>query len=192
MDSLWSLAPIIHRFALFIVSTISWMFYARISLCLTFALTGFSISFLLSSRPEILSSMPFNMLVKITSEVFLWYPVLFILVCIFLERFSFFLEFYFYVFLTCFHCSINPLVSSQASLKHWFIFSLRSLNIFIIDYMFSMVWFPHWPRPPPRTSVHKIYLLSMKRSRNYTIHKSLKKWARNLVAHYNWMLRMYY
>jgi hypothetical protein len=59
---------IILRFALFIVSQISWMFNARTSLDLTFALIEVSMSSIMSSMPEILSSLLYSVM-RLASEV---------------------------------------------------------------------------------------------------------------------------
>lgn len=63
--------PITFRFVLFIVSQISWMFFflARYVLDLTFSLTKVSISSIVSSRSESLSSLSCILLMRLTSEV---------------------------------------------------------------------------------------------------------------------------
>jgi hypothetical protein len=60
--------PIILRFGVFIVSHISWIFYTRSSLDLSFSLTALSISFIVSSTPKTFSSVSCILLVRLASE----------------------------------------------------------------------------------------------------------------------------
>jgi hypothetical protein len=61
--------PIIHRLDLFMVSQIFWMFCVRNFLDLTFSLAGVSISSIISSTPESLSSISCTLLVMFVSVV---------------------------------------------------------------------------------------------------------------------------
>ena len=61
--------PIILKFVLFIVSQISWMFCVKNLLDLMFSLTNESISSIVSSAPEILSSISCILLVILVSVV---------------------------------------------------------------------------------------------------------------------------
>jgi hypothetical protein len=75
-DSSPSSIPIILRLGLLMVSQISWIFCVRNFLDITFSLTGVSISFVIPSMTEILSSMSCILLVMLMSVV----PILFLFI----------------------------------------------------------------------------------------------------------------
>jgi hypothetical protein len=68
-ESLFSSILIILRFGLFIVSWISWMLWVSSILCFECSLTIVSIFSMISSTPEVLSSISCNLLVILTSVI---------------------------------------------------------------------------------------------------------------------------
>ena len=65
--------PITHRFGLFIVSQLSWMFSVRNFVHFAFSLTDVSIFSMVSSTPEILTSIScilFMMLISVVPVIF--------------------------------------------------------------------------------------------------------------------------
>lgn len=91
----------------------------------------FTYIFYLSSRPDILSSLSFSLMVRLISETLLCISKAFISMLRFGYRFYSFLKVYCHV-LSCFHYFVKLIVFSQSSKDYLFISSLKSLNRDII------------------------------------------------------------